>query len=151
MVTVPDSEVFATEVAVTVTVCAALVAAGVVKVAEVVVVFERVPPPLTVQVTPSELLSLVTTAVSVTVSAPSTVVTDAVTATLGVAWPPQPDTPRATTQEIPMRTRDFRNIEHPRVEVFNGDVSILPNHHDCQSGLGAHSCTFLHDKTFIFN
>jgi hypothetical protein len=71
IVTVPDLVVSATEVAVMVTVCADEVAAGAVKVAEVVVVFDSAPPPLTVQVTPSGvpfvLESLVTVAVSVVV------------------------------------------------------------------------------------
>jgi hypothetical protein len=65
-------------------------------VAEVVVVFDRVPPPLTLHDTPSAvplvLLSLLTVAISVTVSVPSTVVTEAVTATEGdFELPPQPE------------------------------------------------------------
>jgi hypothetical protein len=98
----------------------------------VVVEFASVPPPLTVQDTPSGaplvLLSLVTAAVSVTVWAapepeappdPSAVVAEAVTATLGAAeLPPQPDrlivaimviTNRQTTALIlrPERTKLF--------------------------------------------
>jgi hypothetical protein len=61
-------------------------------VAEVVVVSERVPPPLTLHDTPSVPLSLVTVAVSLTVSVPSTVSIDAVTATeAGFELPPHPD------------------------------------------------------------
>jgi hypothetical protein len=61
-------------------------------VAEEVVVFERVPPPVTAHVTPSAFMSLVTVAVSVTVSDPSTVVAVAVTATLGgLELPPHPN------------------------------------------------------------
>jgi hypothetical protein len=95
-VTLPVFVVSATEVAVTVTVCAEAVAAGAVYVAEVFVVFDRVPPPLTLHETPSGvplvLLSLLTVAVSVTVSVPSTVVTEAVTATEGdFELPPQPE------------------------------------------------------------
>jgi hypothetical protein len=90
MVIVTDAvlPVFATDVAVMVIVWLEEVAAGAVKVADAVDVFERLPPPLTLQVTPWELLSLVTVAVRVTVSAPSTVVADAVTETLGLAPPP---------------------------------------------------------------
>jgi hypothetical protein len=85
----------ATDVAVTVTVCAELVAAGSVIVAEVVVVFDRVPA-LVLQLTPAAFLSFVTVAVRVVVSVPSTVVAAAVTVTLGVGGvagdelPPQP-------------------------------------------------------------
>jgi hypothetical protein len=51
-------------------------------VADVVVVFDNVPPPLTLHETPALFLSLVTVAVSVTASVPSTVAAEAVTATL---------------------------------------------------------------------
>jgi hypothetical protein len=90
-VTVAVSEVLATEVAVTVTVVAELAAAGAVYVAEVVVVFERVPPPLTDHVTPAAFLSFVTVAVNVAVSVGSTVEAEDVTATLtGFELPPHP-------------------------------------------------------------
>jgi hypothetical protein len=60
-------------------------------VAEVALVFENAPPPLTLHFTPSSFRSLVTVAVSVTESAPSTVAADAVSFTLtGVELPPQP-------------------------------------------------------------
>jgi hypothetical protein len=95
-----------------VTVCAVLVAAGAVYVAEVVVV-ARVPPPLRVQVTPALFLSLVTVAVSVTVFAGSTVVAADDTATL-TGWellPPHPDrytAKKTTTQDS---TSLFMNID----------------------------------------
>jgi hypothetical protein len=65
-------------------------------VAEDVVAFDRPPPPLTLHDTPSAVpfvfLSLLTVAVSVTVSVPSTVVTEAVTATEGdFELPPHPE------------------------------------------------------------
>jgi hypothetical protein len=57
----------------------------------VVVVADRVPPPLTLHVTPAAFLSLFTLAVRVVVSAPSTVLAAAVTVILrGFEWPPQP-------------------------------------------------------------
>jgi len=70
--------------------CAELVAAGVVKVVEVVVEPDRVPA-LVVQFTPAEFLSFATTAVIVVVSVPSTVFAAAVTVTL-IGWvlAPQP-------------------------------------------------------------
>jgi hypothetical protein len=98
--------VSATEVAVTVAVCAELVAAGAVKVAPVVDVLESVPPPLTVQVTPALFRSLVTVADSVVESVPSTVVADAVTATLTFACPPQPIRLNAHTIVITSRPID---------------------------------------------
>ena len=79
-------------------------------------VFDRLPPPLTVQVTPALFLSLVTVAVSVVESAPSTVIEDAVIATLiGLELPPQPDkhkaalTAKADTK-IPLSTNTPRLI-----------------------------------------
>ena len=114
-----DSVDWATDVAVTVTDCAAFVAAGAVYVAEVAVVLDRVPPPETVHVTPFPLESLVRVAVSVTVSAPSTVLADADTATvMGLELPPQPViqiemlTKRQTTRET--RASFFRDIMRPR-------------------------------------
>jgi hypothetical protein len=117
--TLPVFVVSATEVAVTVTVCADAVAAGAVYVAEVVVVFDRVPPPLTLHDTPSGvplvLLSLLTVAVSVTVSVPSTVVTEAVTATEGdFELPPQPendDTKAKMTASRNNRLQDIRTLQ----------------------------------------
>jgi hypothetical protein len=124
-VMVPFLEVSATEVAVTVTVCGELVAAGAVKVAEVVVVLERAPPPLTVHVTPSGVLpvflSLVTVAVSVTVSVASTVVAEATTATLGgLELPPHPNRLKAATIATPERTSLFKNIE----TLLGSDVCV---------------------------
>jgi hypothetical protein len=82
--------VSATEVAVTVTVCEELVAAGSVIVAEVVVSLDRVPA-LVLQVTPFESWSSMTVAVRVVVSVPSTVVAAAVTVTGPTdGEPPQP-------------------------------------------------------------
>lgn len=84
------------EVAVTVIVCAELVAAGAVNIAVVVVVFDSVPPPVTVQVTPAALWSLVTVAVRLTGFVPSTVCVDAAieTPSIGdgaeVELPPHP-------------------------------------------------------------
>jgi hypothetical protein len=97
IVAVPVLLVSATEVAVIVADCDELVAAGAVYVAPVVDVFDSVPPPLTLQVTPPEFLSFVTVALTVVVSVPSTVLADAVTAMLkGWEEPPQPDKPAAT-------------------------------------------------------
>lgn len=91
MVAVPDLLESATEVAVMVADCEELVAAGAVYVAELVVVFDKVPSPLKVHLTPPEFLSWVTAAVSVVVSLPSTVLAAAVTATLiGLELPPHP-------------------------------------------------------------
>jgi len=80
-------------------------------VAEVVVLLERAPAPLRFQVTPALFLSLVTAAVRVMESAPSTVVDDAVIATLkGLELPPHPkryiDAPIARAK----RTILFRTI-----------------------------------------
>jgi len=87
-------------------------------VAPVVVWLDNVPPPLTVQVTPALFLSFVTAAVSVTESVASTVVADAVTATLaGCEPPPQPtsnankipDKANPAKEKADVRTRS-RNI-----------------------------------------
>lgn len=93
----------ATEVAVTVMVWDEAVAAGAVYVVEVVVDPPSVPPPLTVHVTPAEFLSLVTLAVTVTESVPSTVLDDAEAETLigfELLEPelPQLDSPIAATK-----------------------------------------------------
>jgi hypothetical protein len=123
IVAVPDLLVSATEVAVTVTVSAELEAAGAVKVAPVVDWFDSVPPPLTAQVTPPGDLSFATVAVSVTASVASTVVDEAVTATLtGLELPPQPErlktaiivtNNRQTTALVlrPESARLFRNMD----------------------------------------
>lgn len=80
-----------------VAVWAALVAAGAVYVAALVVWPDNVPAPLIVHFTPAEFLSLATVAVSVAESVPSTAVADAVTVTAtGAELPPQPDTPSET-------------------------------------------------------
>jgi len=78
------------EVAVMVAVCEALVAAEAVKVAVLVVLFDSVPAPLTLQVTPAEVESLLTVAVNVVLSPPSTFAAPAVTETLADFAPPQP-------------------------------------------------------------
>jgi len=105
---------------VTVTVCAALEAAGAVKVADVVVVFDKAPPPETLHETPALFLSLVTVAVSVTVSVPSTVAAEEVTATLmGLEeLPPQPviqiDTLAERQTKSETRASFFRDIVRPQ-------------------------------------
>jgi hypothetical protein len=96
-VVVPVLVVSPFEVAVTVIVFAELEAAGAVKVAEVVVSLESVPA-LTLQVTPALFLSLVTVAVSVVVSVPSTVDTEAFTETTGEELPPHPERSDATAK-----------------------------------------------------
>jgi hypothetical protein len=117
IVTLPVLLVSATEVAVIVTDCAELVAAGAVKVApEVEVLVKEVEDaPLTLQVTPSEVLpvvlSLVTVALSVNVSVPSTADADAVTETLtGLELPPQPARSNATAKVIASRDNRLQNI-----------------------------------------
>jgi hypothetical protein len=96
-------------------------------VAEVVVVFDSVPPPLTLHVTPPGVLSFVTVAVRVTASVASTVAADAVTATLtGLELPPQPErlktaiiviTNRPTTAPIlrPVKTKLFLNTSASQI------------------------------------
>ena len=106
----------AKEVAVMVTVCAEAVAAGAVKVAEVVVVFDRVPPPLTDQLTPAAFLSFVTAAVRVTESVPSTDVADGVMAMLiEAAEPPHPDKPSPATKNKLAIAKPFRTIQPSRL------------------------------------
>jgi hypothetical protein len=84
-------------------------------VAEVVVVPDSFPPPLTLHVTPSLFLSLVTVAVSVTVSVASTVDAEAVTATLGgLELPPQPDKQRTAIIATQERTDLFQDINTSR-------------------------------------
>ena len=104
--------VSAIEVAVIVADCAELVGADAVNVAEVVVVFDRVPPPLTLQVTPAEFLSFVTVAVNVVVSLPSTVLAANVTATLAAGeLPPQPVKVAARTEvNRPRMTNQQKNL-----------------------------------------
>jgi hypothetical protein len=115
MVTVPVLVLSATEVAVIVIDCGELVAAGAVNVADVVVVFDRVPAEA-VQATPAVLRSFVTVAVRVVVSVPSTVVAAAVTVTgPSEAEPPQPESHNTNeTERIPAhsRTHDFISIFH---------------------------------------
>jgi hypothetical protein len=117
IVTLPVLLVSATEVAVIVTDCAELVAAGAVKVApEVEVLVKEVEgAPLTLQVTPSGVLpvvlSLVTVALSVNVSVPSTVDTDAVTVTpTGLELPPQPARSDDTAKVTASRDNRLQNI-----------------------------------------
>jgi hypothetical protein len=93
----------------------------------VVVVSDSVPPPLTVHVTPSLFVSFVTVAVRVSVSVPSTVVADAVTATVfGAELPPQPEMLKAATIVIanrpiaalilrPERTNILRNTDASQI------------------------------------
>jgi hypothetical protein len=69
-------------------------------------VLERLPAPLTVQVTPALLVSFVTIALSFTASVPSTEVAGAVTETLGVVIfvdeepPPQPERKIAAARKM---------------------------------------------------
>ena len=108
---VPDLLESATEVAVMVTVTGDVEAGGAVKVAEEVVVFESAPPPLTLQVTPSEFLSLVMLAVKVMESAPSTEATDAVTVTLTGAEPlTQPDRVKTARKDKTMSANLLANM-----------------------------------------
>ena len=82
--------------------------------AEVVVVFDKVPPPLTVQVTPAAFLSCVTTAVSVVAFVASTVVLAAVTATLWTACvPTHPDKHKPITNKRQAKAKPFRDIQVP--------------------------------------
>ena len=155
IVAVPVLVVSPTEVAVMVTVCAALVAAGAVKVAPVVEVLLRTPATLDVHVTPSGvlpvLLSLVTAAVSVTVwaavapSEPSAVAVAGVTVKLmGAELPPQPDrlkaaiiviTNRQTTALIrrPERTKLFRYINTGASQDTNEFVQPYKTLEACMS------------------
>jgi hypothetical protein len=86
----------------------------------VVVVFDSVPPPLTVQVTPAEFLSWVTVAVRVVESVPSTVVAAAVTVRLiGFELPPQPV--NATATKLMNRagmTNELKNLVRSIVSSF---------------------------------
>ena len=120
-VMVAVSLVFAVEVAVIVAVCAELVAAGAVKVAEVAEVFDSVPAPLTLQVTPTLFLSFVTVAVRVMESAPSTFIADAVTATLmGLEPPPQPTKKKKDARIPDQSNKDlFCDMTPPCYNVSN--------------------------------
>ena len=83
--------------------------------AELVVVLDSAPPPLTLHVTPAAFLSLVTVAVSVTASFASTVVPDAVTAMAnGLALPPHAEIYNPATNTRQMRAILFRDIELPK-------------------------------------
>jgi hypothetical protein len=111
IVAVPDLVASAAEVAVTVTDSELAVAAGAVKVADVVVVFNMVPPPLTLQVTPAAFLSLDTVAVNVTVSVPSTVLAEAATVTpTAGALPPQPMKGAVRTEVNMPRTTNHQKL-----------------------------------------
>ena len=73
-------------------------------------VFERAPPPDTVQVTPAAFLSFVTTAVRVIASVASTVVPEAVTVTL-VDWMlPHPERYIPATSKRQTRAKLFRTM-----------------------------------------
>jgi hypothetical protein len=112
-----DLVVSATEVAVTVIVCAELVATGAVKVAPVAVWCDNVPP-LTLHVTPSLFVSFVTVAVRVSVSAASTVVADAVTETVAAALPPQPEMLKAAKNAITKRPTSALILKPDRTDPF---------------------------------
>ena len=72
-----------------------------------VVIPESAPPPETVQVTPALFWSLVTVAVSVTVSVASTMMALAVMATLGVELPPHPAMAKETNSAKANRANLF--------------------------------------------
>jgi hypothetical protein len=117
---VPVCVALATEVAVTVTVCAELVAAGRVIVAELVVVFDRVPA-FVLQVTPAAFLSLVTDAVKASESVPSTVAVDGDTVTgptAGDELPPQPAVDNTDNKDVtiarPNSARIPKRISSPK-------------------------------------
>jgi hypothetical protein len=118
-VTELDTEASAIEVAVTFTVCAALVAAGAVYVAALVVAPESTPPPLTFQVTPALLMSFVTVALSLTASVASTELAEAVTETLGIVVtvdepPPQPERRIAAEMKTPWMKELLENMDTPQ-------------------------------------
>lgn len=107
---VPDFVVSAIEVAVTVTVCEELVAAGSVIVAAVVEVPDRVPA-LVLQLTPAEFRSSATVAVKVVASVPSTVVAAAVTVTEPTdGEPPQPAVDKTTNDDTRIARHDSARI-----------------------------------------
>jgi hypothetical protein len=111
--------VSATEVAVTVTLSEDAEAAGAVNVAPVVVVFDSVPPPLMVHVTPSAPLSFTTVAVIVAVSVGSTVDADDVTVMLtGLELPPQP------AKKPAMRRQE--SVKAATLNVRVNDPVIMP-------------------------
>lgn len=130
IVAVPFFEVSAIEVAVTVIVCAELVAAGAVRVTPLVLELERVPA-LVAHVTPAAFLSLVTVADSVVVSVPSTVAADDVTATDTVALellepPPHPVMQSAAAaKNTMMKENCFQCISNPRTfKSFGCEVLV---------------------------
>lgn len=125
MVMVTDCVLVVSEidVAVTVAVCAALVAAGAVKTADVGVWLER-EPPVAAQVTPADFESLVTEAESLIVSPPSTVVPEGTMVTpMGAEPPPQPTSP----QVIPNHTRVARTATMPKVFCPFASLCIKPS------------------------
>ena len=109
----------AIDVAVTVMDCAVVVAAGAVNVAEMIVVFESVPPPVTAQVTPAALRSLLTLAVRLIEFVPSTVKVDALTETL-TAESPAPPLPLVPPH--PMAAN-----RHNDTPAAQSRASLLPN------------------------
>jgi hypothetical protein len=127
MLTVPDFVASLIEVAVTVTVCDELVAAGAVNVAEDVVAFVS-DPAETANLTPAPLRSFVTEAFTVTESAPSTVVLVAVTLTTRAAGPPpQPAIHKDT--KIPS------NVTAHLFRTGFLSLSFLPDLYNCWSDL----------------
>jgi hypothetical protein len=135
MVTVAVLEVSDTEVAVTVTVCADEVAAGAVKVAAVVEVFDRVPPPLTLHVTPALFESLVTVADSVIASVPSTVAADAAMVTSTFPGPEQPVIDAKSKAQIATATIGETNVYKPRTLRRITNTSLCPK---WRVGMGRH-------------
>jgi hypothetical protein len=112
-------DVSATEVAVIVAVKEEAEGAGAVYVTEVLEVFDSVPPPLTVQVTPSLPWSWSTAAVMVMESVGSTVADDAVRVMLiGFELPPQPviqiEALVAKQRERQTRASFFQDIMRPQ-------------------------------------
>lgn len=113
----------ATEVAVIVKLWLELEAAGAVKVAEEVVVFDSVPP-VVLQVTPAALRSLVTAAEMVVESFASTVVAEGVIWTLIAEPPPEPEPELAL--EPPPQPFKQKAVRIPRYNKTNLLLNITP-------------------------
>lgn len=92
--------------------------------AEVVVLFDNVPPPLIVHMTPAAFLSCATVAVSVIELPPSTVAAVEIMETLIGAGPPQPEK-LITASNVTMLMQEHTRIPRPeRAQVFqNTDAS----------------------------
>ena len=131
--------VSATDVAVTVTVCTDAVAAGAVYTAELIVVFDSAPPPLTDHATPAAFLSCATDAVRFTEFVPSTVLEDAVADTpIGAEDPPQPE--RVKAANIVKKTRQKGTLVL-RPEKAGRFTSTVPP--KCVTGIWAANVGFV--------